>query len=416
MKSIFMILLLGLLVETVSAVQPVRKPFLQIKIDGKSFKNGDIITVSPGQKLNLVVELEGGRRDFCKFPDTYADIVGIAQILSRGDNGITYQLNGIKAEWKLQSEIFQFTSDNNMNVKSAADQNSAELTVSDSKFAQSFVKASVNATWQFIQEGKTIPEEDLAEETIYFKIAGSSDVWFSSQNIQAIGIKDDLVQEKLTLVQAACDSIEKNFYRLNFSAVQQAIRNLQGTVTTLKSTIDEVKQSNPSYQSKIVFLGLPSDHPYGDIEVFASIKADWVTLQPLVGDLKTQAGKLPAQPEKENKKELASLIGQYADWISKLPETTMKILPVYIPEFKLENIPLPGNLSAIVSNKSIPDYSQTLNDFNAFLDQRTEQIPNEIQLINSIHSRLQAVRLFDGMLRSYFSSISWADWQSTRGF
>ena len=42
------------------------------------------LTVTRGQKLNLEVEMEGGRRDYCKFPDAYADITGIAQILSRG--------------------------------------------------------------------------------------------------------------------------------------------------------------------------------------------------------------------------------------------------------------------------------------------------------------------------------------------
>ena len=52
--------------------------------------------------------MEGGRRDFCKFPDAYADITGTAQILSRGDNGLTYMLNDKKAEWKLLSENVSF--------------------------------------------------------------------------------------------------------------------------------------------------------------------------------------------------------------------------------------------------------------------------------------------------------------------
>ena len=42
-----------------------------------------MLTVISGQKLMMSVEMEGGREDFCKFPDTYANIAETAQILSR---------------------------------------------------------------------------------------------------------------------------------------------------------------------------------------------------------------------------------------------------------------------------------------------------------------------------------------------
>lgn len=416
MKTIFLILVMGLLVGMVGAVQPARKPFLQIKIDGKPSKIGDIIAVTPGQKLKIVVEMEGGRRDFCKFPETYSDLAGSAQILSRGDKGITYTLDGVKSEWKLLSEEVSYSSDNYIKINSIPNQNTAELTVTKEKFSQSFVKASVKANWQFSQDGKTNNEENVAEATIYFKMEGASDVWFTSKNIQANGMKDDRVQGKLNEVQSACDSIEKNFHHLNFSGVQQSIRNLQGSVNMLKSTIDEVKTENTSYQTKVSFIGLPSDDPYSDIEKFNAIKTNWGENAALVNDLKIKVQKLSEQPTIENKKELLGLISQYAEWLSKLPETTFKNLSDYIPEIKPENVRLPENLAGNASEKSISDYPKTLSDFIGFVDKRIEQVPNEIQLINSIHSRLQAVRLFDGMLRSYFSSITWAEWKSTRGF
>lgn len=416
MKTIFLILVMGLLIGIVSAEQPARKPFLQIKIDGKPSKIGDIIAVTPGQKLNISVELEGGRRDFCKFPDTYSDLAGSAQILSRGDNGITYSLDGVKSEWKLLSEGVSFSSDNSIKIKSLPNQHTAELTITKEKFSQSFVKASVKANWQFSQDGKTSTEEDVAEATIYFKMEGASDAWFTSKNIQASGIKDDRVQEKLSEVQLACDSIEKNFHRLNFSGVQQSIRNLQGSVNTLKLTIDEVKTENTSYQTNVAFIGLPSDDPFSDIEKFNTVKTNWTEHEALVNDLKMKVQKLSEQPTNENKKELLGLINQYAEWLSKLPETTFKNLSDYIPEIKPEDVRLPENLAGIVAEKSVSDYPKTLSDFAGFVDKRIEQVPNENQLINSIHSRLQAVRLFDGMLRSYFSSITWAEWKSTRGF
>lgn len=416
MKTIFLILVMGLLVEIVSAVQPARKPFLQIKIDGKPSKIGDIITVTPGQKISISVELEGGRRDFCKFPDTYSDLAGNAQILSRGDNGITYSLDGVKSEWKLLSEGASYSSDNSIKIKSLPNQHSAELTITKEKFSQSFVKASVKANWQFSQDGKTSNEEDVAEATIYFKMEGASDVWFTSKNIRANGMKDEKILGKLNDVQSACDSIEKNFHRLNFSSVQQSIRNLQGSVNTLKSAIDEVKTENTSYQTNVSFIGLPSDDPFSDIEKFNTVKTNWTEHEALVNDLKMKVQKLSEQPTNENKKELLGLINQYAEWLSKLPETTFKNLSDYIPEIKPEDVRLPENLAGIVAEKSVSDYPKTLSDFAGFVDKRIEQVPNENQLINSIHSRLQAVRLFDGMLRSYFSSITWAEWKSTRGF
>ena len=429
MKSFFLILVMVISIGILSAIQPARKPFLQIKIDGKSYKSGDILTVKPGQKLMMGVELEGGRRDFCKFPDTYADIAGTADILSRGSDGLTYQLNGKKAEWKLLSENINISDDEYIKVnslstppkatigefiKANSKPSSVELIVSSANFAQTSLTISIKASWQFSQEGKNMQEENLAESTIFFKVPGASNVWFSSRNIQATGIKNNQIQEKLQEVQFAYDSIRQNFYNLNFAAVQQGIRNLQNSITNTKTAIDEVKSTNPAIVSKVVFIGLPSDDPIKEISIFSAIKTEWASIELLVNQLKLKLGKLPEKPTKESKDELVGLIANYVDWQYKLPENTFKILPAYIPDLKVEDIQMPGNIHFIAEEKTITNYDQTYKDFNEFLDQRIEKIPNENQKISSTQSRLQAVRLFDGMLRSYFSSINWAEWKNTR--
>ena len=416
MKTFFLILVLVFLASTISAVQPARKPFIQIKIDGKSLKNSDLLTVSPGSKMSISVEMEGGRKDFCKFPDTYADITGTAQILSRGNDGLIYQINDTKSEWKLINEEIRFTSGDFVTANQSADKSVAEVIISNDKFSQSFVRVNIRSTWQFSQNGQTTLEENNAEGTIYFKIAGASDVWFISQNIQASGIKNDLVLEKINLVQSACDSVENNIYKLNFAAVQQAIRNLQIAVNTLKSTIDEVKSSSPSYQLKILFIGLPSDRPFQDIDLLNSIKNNWDTQEAMISSLKQRGSNLPEQQTNESKNELLKIIGSYSSWINQLPENTFKVLLSYIPDLNVGNIKISGNIHMADNQKSISNYSQTLIDLKAFLDSRTDQLPDELQKINSINTRLQAVRLFDGMLRGYFSSIIWAEWKSTRGF
>lgn len=415
MKRFFLILVLGLMVGNIYAIQPARKPFLHIIIDGKSAKIGDVITVTSGQKISMTIDLEGGRRDFCKFPDTYADIAGKAQILSRGDDGLTYTLDGVRSEWRVKSQEFKFESDGLMKITAEPNKNTAEINVPGTAFSQSFVKATVKIIWQFNQEGKSTQEENVAEGTVYFKLAGSSDEWFSSKNIRANGIKNEAIQEKLNQVQADCDTIVKNFHRLNFAAVQRSIRNVQASVINLKATFDEVKKNNPAYQTKITFVGLPSDDPYSDIEAFNSVKNNWAGLSALTSDLNTDVAKLPAEGNNESKKNLLGLIERYNDWYAKLPEADLVNLTDYIPQIKADSIKLAPNLISIATSKTIPDYSQTLDDFKAFLDKRSSQVNNETQLVNSVQSRLPAVRLFDGMLRSYFSSIVWAEWQSTRG-
>jgi hypothetical protein len=414
MKIAIFILVLVFMVGTTNAVQPARKPFIKIKIDGSNVKTGDVITVNHGQKLKIEVELEGGRRDFCKFPDAYADIAGTAQILSRGDNGLTYELDGKKAEWKLLSETVKFSGEEYIQINNSQNQASAELTVANSKFSQTAVKAEMKASWQFVQDGIAMNEENVADAVVYLKIAGSSDVWFQSKNIKASGVKDNSIQEKLSTVQSACDSIEHNMYHLNFPVVQQNIRNLQASVNELKTTIDAVKSGNPTYKLNISFIGLPSDKPVSDIAAFASLKNAWASAEPFLTEQKQAVEKLTTESTGDNNKELSRLVTNYEDWQSKLPENSFGLLNKYIPEIHTDSIAIPEKIALFSKNKNDGDYEKTLKDFSSFLDTRLQKVPGEVQKIASTGSRIQAFRLFDGMLRSYFNSITWAEWVNNR--
>jgi len=108
------------------------------------------------------------------------------------------------------------------------------------------------------------------------------------------------------------------------------------------------------------------------------------------------------------------LFVKYSDWLAGLPVNALKVLPLYIPDLKPENILLPENIQLVAKEKSIDNFEQTLGNFSSFLDKRIEQIADENQKISSVQSKPQAVRLFDGMLRSYYSSINWAEWKNTR--
>lgn len=414
MKTIFFILIMVISVGIVNAVQPARKPFLHLKIDGNPIKTGEILKVNKGQKLKVEVEMEGGRQDFCNFPEEYADVSSAAQILSRGNNGLTYELDGKKTEWKLLSETFQFTGDDAIKINSSPNQPTAEIIVSNEKFEQTSVKVTVKAIWQFT-DGETVKqEENIAETSVYFIAAGTSDIWFLTQNIKVSGIKNELVQEKLILLQATCDSVKKYLLRLNFPLAQQAIRNLQIAGNNLKSAIDEVTAGNPAYKAEVDFIGLPSDHSFGDITLISNIKTAWQTLETLLNDFKQKLGSLPQQPTEESKDQLVKLIESYTDWQSKLPDQTFDHLNQYISDIHVDSIQIPDKLRPIKKEKDITDYTQTLSDLNSFIDQRLRNVSDESQSINAISNRIQAVRLFDGMLRSYFASITWGEWVNTR--
>jgi len=414
MKKLFLILVMVFMVGIALAVQPARKPFIKIKVDGTTVKTGDVLTVNNGQKLKLEVELEGGRKDYCKFPDTYSDIAGTAQILTRGEAGLTYELDGKKAEWKLQNESVKFSGEEYVKINKTENQPSAEITISNSKFSQTAVKVEMKAKWQFVKDGIAMNEENVADAVIYLKIAGSSDVWFQSQNIKASGVKDNSIQEKLSAVQSACDSIEHSMYHIDFPMVQQNIRNLQASINELKTTVDAVKTANPAYKLSISFIGLPSDKPVQDINSFATLKNVWADVEPFLTEQKQAVEKLTSETNADNKKELSRLISVYTDWQSKLPENSFGLLTKYIPDIHTDSIATPEKLALYAKEKNDADYEATLNGYNSFLDARLKKAPTEMQKITSTGSRIQAFRLFDGMLRSYFNSITWAEWINTR--
>jgi hypothetical protein len=414
MRRFFLASLMVFMIANAMAVQPERKPFIQLTVDGNPIKNGEVVTITPGQKLIVAAEISGGRRDFCNFPDVYADITQTAQILSRGKDGMTYTQNGKSFEWKLMNESVLFTADEFIQVKSTSNPSQAEITFSKSSFSQSVLKVDIKAIWQFRGNDQTKSEENNAGTTLYFKVAGTSDIWFSTHNLQANGIKNDQVKEKLLVVQTACDTIENYLNKLSFSKVQQSIKNLQGAVNSLKLSLDEVKTNNPAFRTKITFIGLPSDNTFNMLGTFSQIKGNWETLETLVKTLKQHLVALPATSNKENEVELVRLITEYVNWQNKLPESALQIIPLYIPEIKPEDIRLPENIQMAGDKKTTTDYNQILIDFKAFLDKRTEQVPSEIQKINSTYARLQPIRLFYSMLRSYFSSIIWAEWKNTR--
>lgn len=414
MKKLFLVLVFFSVNFISFAAQPLRKPFFQILVDGKDLKSGDVLLVTNGQKLKIEVKMEGGRRDFCKFPEIYADVTSSSQILSRGDDGITYERNGVTASWKLVAESAEFTSDQNISVKQLDEKGTAEIVVSANPFEQSFLRIVNTARWQFNQNETTLNEENKADEIIYIRIKGKSDTWFHSENIQVSGIKNELVQERLKAVQAACDSIRMSFYRINLTEIQQNIKNLRTEHTNLKAAIDEIKAGNTSYKLSVKFLGLPSDKPIADLESLLQLKTIWEEHEDQFTELEMELSELSHENNPTTAQKLIQLIEKYAAIQITLSEKNRSIVNLYFPEINLDELKLPENLDKIAKEKKLNDFPSTLDSFIQFIDRRSERVAIESHQISTAQSRAQAFRLLDGMLRSYFSSITWAQWQSSR--
>ena len=72
-------------------------------------------------------------------------------------------------------------------------------------------------------------------------------------------------------------------------------------------------------------------------------------------------------------------------------------------------------MQALIEETQISgELASSFEQMKAFLNQRIENIESEMHQITQTKNRLQAVKLFDGMLRSYISSINWVEWENNR--
>ena len=138
----------------------VRKPAVEIFINGKMYQNGSEITVQKGQMLEIKALQKGGRRDFVNYPDNYLKITPDVQVLSRGTNRLVYTDKGVSSEWKLISENALFSSDNHLAIKkNSSASNEAAVQVGVDDFSRTYLKVNLNTIWQFGRRAKTGTEQ-----------------------------------------------------------------------------------------------------------------------------------------------------------------------------------------------------------------------------------------------------------------
>lgn len=396
--------------QLVFAQVDFRKPAIELFVDGKMYPNGSEITVQKGQLLEIKAIQEGGRRDFVKFPDNFRKIITNFQVLSRSFNRIVYLENNVRSEWKLLSEDASFSSDQNLTINKSTNQsNMASVRVGIGNFSQTYLKIELTTVWQYTSPGKQEIERNHSSALVFLNVAGATDTWFVSKNIHASGMRNDLVKNKLETLQSNFDTIESKLLKLDYSGVQPEIRMLQQSVNSLNEALTEIKESNFAYNVGINFVGLPSDRSIMHLNALNNIHEKWESVYDVV------SGQLQLIENKENlnNEELLFACRKYLDWQYSLPENWLLIFATYLPQINTEQIILPSAIESVLRDKEQIN-ENTCQLLQSFLKLRLENISIEKQQIAHLRTKIQAVKLFDGMLRSYISSINWANWENTR--
>ncbi|MHA7110911.1 hypothetical protein ACRTDU_12345 [Sunxiuqinia elliptica] len=399
------------------STEATRQPFIELLINGKVVQNGSEIEVNKGDRFKLIAQIKGGRADFVRFPDTYADFDSETQIISRGYNKLVYTKNGVEHRWEVISEDVQFESDNKIKLdinSNLVNKHLAEVFIPASKVEKSYIKIKIKTIWGHQTGATTTAEEQVAEAVIHLDILGNTNEWFARHNVKASGTKDPVIEEKLDAIQDAYLSIESRFTAFDFASVQGEIKNLQNYMGELETRLKTIVAEDPTKHSDITFIGLPSDKTVGEIDDFKALAEDWNELEALLIQQQAKFDQLKQANSSIKKQELMGLIKPFIKWQKHLPITAEPLLQTYAQNLNWNKVNLLTYFSFNPEEDRINDVDQAQADFQNFLDERQSAINDEKQKINYALTRLQAVRIFDGMLKGYFSSINFAKWDNKR--
>ncbi|MGQ7869728.1 hypothetical protein [Sunxiuqinia sp. sy24] len=411
--ALFMLVTLGQLFSA----QPLRTPFIEMFIEGKRIVDGSEINVNKGQQFTLLTQIKGGRADFVQFPDTYADLGDDDKIISRSYNKLIYEKDGVVHKWEIIDEDIDLESDTKIKLlvnNELVNKQQTDVFIPVDKVEKTYIKVKVTTTWSYDNGTSTTTEQNTAESLIHLNIQGNTNEWFATPNIRAAGAKEEQVEEKLQAIQTSYDKIEMLLNTFEFTSMMGEIQQLRSTVGQLEDRIEYLVANEPTKHSDIFFIGLPSDQAISDIDDFRTLSTAWNDLEELVKKQQIKLHTITKADDKLTRRNLLGLIKPFISWEEALPGNAEALLQYYANDFNWENTNIRTFLAFNPAEERINNIEQSLVDFQRFLDNRAENIEAEKQKIQYALTRLQAVRIFDGMLMGFFSSLNFARWQNTR--
>lgn len=417
MKRIVLSLVALLFSSLVFSAQPVRKPFVELFVNGKKIVDGAVIDVKKGDRFTIIAQIKGGIRDIVRFPDTYAEMGLDGKIVSRGYNKLVYSTAGKEYSWEQGDENVNFESDNQIKLDINSDltnKHQADVLIPVAKVEKSYIQVTIKTIWKFSDGTNTKEETNEASAIVHLNILGNNNEWFAMPNVKADGTKDTDVEQTLSAIQGSYTKIEKLFSNFDFASIQPEIKNLQNSVNQLDQQLKTISTENPTHYSDIFFIGLPSDRAISEIANFRAIATAWNNLEQLVNDEQAKLDQLEQSGDKIGKRDLLNIIKPFLKWQEDLPGNAENLLHDYAKEINWQNVRINSYLPFNPDEERINNLSQVQQDLHRFLDNRKESIGMEKQKISYALTRLQAVRIFDGMLMGFFSSINFAHWENTR--
>jgi hypothetical protein len=434
MKINLIILIAGLFLSSITgfAADPVRKPFVELSINGQTIAPGGKAEVRPGEKVKVIAVLRGGKRDYCSMPEKYANIGQNTEIVSKGDDGMFFTIQGgaqFRGDWKLANETATFSSSGEVFIEQLPQQGikqtEAFITLPKSGLGQTYLKVKANTLWKY---QRTTPagttnteEENTGEDTFYLVLSGATGSWYSSENIVVSGTDNFSVRNKLDQVQHFYKEIEAALKAKNMNGAQMHITNLKTSLNSLKSEIERQKRENPSFECEVSLLGSPTDLVMNDLNKLQKLGDLWKIQYDIASGntLKINQILLNKQIGLTNNI-MKSVIKNYLDWASPIPSDYTDLVSAYNPSQMLGFFVLPAkvlswNAEAAEDASILKDQVmgiQMLSELRKFYQERTQKSVEERKLIINTQNSLLPVKAVDTQLKGYFSGLSWLKWTS----
>jgi len=432
MKSILFTLISGLFLGSICgfAADPVRKPFVELSVNGQTIAPGQKAEVRPGEKVKVTAVLRGGKRDYCSMPEKYANIGQNTEIISKGDDGMFFTIQGggqFRGEWTLGNETATFSSSGEVVIEllpqQGIKQTEAYITLPKSGLGQTFLKVKVNTLWKY---KRTTPagttnteEENTGEDTFYLVLSGATGSWYSSENIVVSGTENFSVRSKLDQVQQFYKEIETALKAKNMNAAQMHINNLKTSLNSLKTEIERQKRENNSFECEVSLIGSPTDLSMDHLNKLQKLGDLWKTQYDIAqgNTLKINQILLNKQMNLTNNI-MKSVIKNYLDWASPIPSDYTDLVSAYNPSQTLGVFVLPikvlsWNAQATEDASILKDQVmgiQMLSELRTFYQDRYQKSVEERKIIINTQNSLLPIKAIDTQMKGYFSGLSWLKW------
>jgi len=375
MRTIFSIAALAFLMNavTVSGAEPMRKPFIEISVNGKVYTSGAKIEVRPGEKIQVTSVLRGGRRDYCSMPEKYANIGQTTEILSKGDDGMFFTVQGgsqFRGEWTLANESATFSSSGEVVIEplpqQGIKQTEAFVTLPKSGISQTYLKITANTLWKYKRTtpaGTTNTEEtNTGTDTFYLVLSGAADAWYSSENIVVSGTENFSLRNKLDQVQRFYKEIETALLAKNYNGARLHVTNLQSSINSLKTEIERLKRENSSFECQVSLMGSPTDLSMGHISLLEKMSEHWKS-EFLIAQVSKQKVNQMLLDKRLNLTNniMKSVMKNYIDWFLPIPNNLSDVISAYGPTHYLAPLAYPVNI--------LEWYNNALEDGSILKDQ-----------------------------------------------